>query len=90
MCKFIGVKEDDYEDESEEAKRDANKKYLIFSSCILLPNLAFFIYGTILLVNASDPPPSHEIIGKGGIFERDYCYREVFKQKLLVTFSANK
>ena len=45
MCRFIGVKEDDYEDESEEAKRDANKKYLIFY--IRYKNLSF-TYNCIL------------------------------------------
>ena len=75
MCKFIGVKDDQYDDENEEAKRDANKKYLIFSILIVLPNLAFFIYGLTVLINAMSPPPSHELSGKGGITEDDYCYR---------------
>lgn len=75
MCKFIGVKDDQYDDENEEAKRDANKKYLIFSIIIVLPNLAFFIYGLTVLINAMSPPPSHELSGKGGITEDDYCYR---------------
>ena len=75
MCKFIGVKDDAYDDADESAKRKANKNYLILSIVMLVPNVGWLIYGLIVLISAMDPPPSPETVGKGGITNDDYCYR---------------
>jgi len=75
MCKFIGVKDDAYDDADDSVKRKANKNYLILSIVVLVPNLGWLVYGLIVLIGAKSPAPSHETVGKGGITNDDYCYR---------------
>jgi len=75
MCKFIGVKDDAYDDADDSVKRKANKNYLILSIVVLVPNLGWLVYGLIVLIGAKNPAPSHETVGKGGITNDDYCYR---------------
>ena len=71
MCRCIGVRN---EDDDEIDKTARNWRYVKFTSCVLVPNVAWLGFGLFVLLSAIEPPPTHSLTGPG-TYPSSYCYR---------------
>ena len=49
------------------------RQYTVTTFFIILPNLAWLIFGSVVAIKSLDPPPTHELTGPG-LYPPNYCY----------------